>query len=74
MNKRAKNILIIVLLLLVNIVGFYIANSYFTGSYCDNCETAKSVFSDWFGTKATLEQTAKWIDSFANLLRIFKGV
>jgi hypothetical protein len=73
MNKRTKNILIIVLLLLVNVVGFYLANSYFNPSGCNNCETAKNAFSSWLGTKATFEQTARWIDSLANLLKIFKA-
>lgn len=74
MNKRTKNIIIILLLLLVNVVGYFTAYNYFNHTECNNCETAKNLFSDWLGTKASIEQTAKWIESMASLLKMFKGI
>lgn len=74
MSKRKKNILIIILLLLVNLIGFVVANNYFTQSDCSNCHTSKSIFSDWLGTKASIKETAKWVQSLTELMQIIKGV
>lgn len=73
MKPSKKNILVIILLIAVNAVGFFIARNYFSDSTENEQQVSHNKVTEWFHVHAKVTQETKWMVAVMDILKFYRG-
>ncbi len=73
MKPSKKNILVIILLVAINAIGFFIARNYFSESKEIEHQTSHNKVAEWFHVHAKVTEQTKWIVAVMDILKFYRG-
>ncbi len=73
MKPSKKNILVIILLVAINAVGFFIARNYFSDSKEIEQHSSHNKVAEWFHVHTKVTQETKWIVAVMDILKFYRG-